>query len=190
MGDNKRFWLLTRHIIDLYSPPLKIADVAGGRHGHLNRCLTLVGFDVTTIDPIFDPRRPCRVGEKEWVDLQGIATKYHADMATDYDLIVGMHSDGATEELAYSALKRPTIIVPCCNHWDGRLVDPIRGRINETLRKCFEELGIPYEEGRLEITGQNRIYTTQPPTIEHLLPQTQPYQHSSGHYTTERSCHS
>jgi hypothetical protein len=39
-------------------------------------------------------------------------------MAGFYDLIVGLHPDGATREIVESAAYRPILLIPCCNEWD------------------------------------------------------------------------
>lgn len=149
MGDPSRFLKLLGHINGMYSPPMKVADVAGGR-GTLNEMLTLEGYDVVTIDPDLRFKNPCLVGVNACFD-------HH--MAIDYDLIVGMHPDGATEEIARAARYRPVILVPCCRIWEGvemRATRSIRG----TVEKFFGLNGIPFDKDYLDISGPNVVYST------------------------------
>jgi hypothetical protein len=60
------------------------------------------------------------------------------DMAMFYDLIIGLHPDGATRAVVEAALFRPVLLVPCCNEWDKtrklgakELVDDIVGYLTE-----------------------------------------------------------
>jgi len=50
--------------------------------------------------------------------VPGRACEYASQMADYYDLIVGLHPDEATREVVESAVYKPVLIVPCCNHWD------------------------------------------------------------------------
>jgi hypothetical protein len=84
-----------------------IADVAGGR-GMLTRILNKkCNYECEVVDP------------RGWV-LRGVPNRkqaYLPEMATYYDLIVGLHPDEALRAVAASALVRPTVLIPCCNFW-------------------------------------------------------------------------
>lgn len=133
MGDPRRF----RRFADLIErnfPPARfptVADVAGGK-GALQGELRRRGYDVTT----FDKRkgRKNRPGRMQycysyftrWAKPGGIARISFADdpaQATpgsgptkDFDLLVGMHPDGATDVIIDEAARRrvPFVICPCC----------------------------------------------------------------------------
>jgi len=59
------------------------------------------------------------VDPRGWV-LRGVpsrAEEYRADMASYYDVVIGLHPDNALREVVNSAQVRPVIVVPCCNFW-------------------------------------------------------------------------
>jgi hypothetical protein len=65
------------------------------------------------------------VDPRGWV-LRGVASRtddYRADMASYYDVVIGLHPDNALREVVNSAQVRPVVVVPCCNFWsqDTRL---------------------------------------------------------------------
>lgn len=107
-GDTRRFETLSDLVFKEFGRSVTyIADVAGGQ-GMLSRILNKK-YNYTS--EVIDPRG---------YTLKGISnrpTYYHHNLATYYDLIVGLHLDEAMREVALSALQVPTIIVPCCNFW-------------------------------------------------------------------------
>lgn len=108
-GSADRFEVLAAFIYERYGRGVRyIADVAGGQ-GLLSRILNKkYNYESTVIDP----------REYQLVGVGSVHGEYHADMAGMYDLIVGLHPDEATRDVAESAFIRPTIVVPCCNFWD------------------------------------------------------------------------
>jgi len=151
MGDETRFEVLTEYIFHNFPNVRKIADVAGGMFGHLNISLTKCGYDVTTIDP--------RFGYRDY-NCYGMGVPYHENMASAFDLIVGLHPDGATESIVYSANFKPIIIVPCCNHWEGERYGRYKRNIVLTIRNYLEENDIQFEEGKLLMSGANEYFRT------------------------------
>lgn len=149
MGDSYRSLALAEYVSRYYPPPLKVADVAGG-NGTLNDILTRRGYDVVTIDPNL---------RMKYSGLKGEAVEFTAEKAREYDLIVGLHPDKATEEIVYSAKFRPTIIVPCCRHWTGREMSPTRS-IRGTIEKYLGEHHISFVKERMPINGANIVYIT------------------------------
>ncbi|MCL2421166.1 MAG: SAM-dependent methyltransferase [Defluviitaleaceae bacterium] len=108
-GDEKRFEAIAEFIYQRFGKEIKyIADVGGGQ-GLLSRILSKkYNYEAEVIDP------------RGYV-LKGVASRqseYTADMAQFYDLIVGLHPDGATRDVVESAKQRPILLVPCCNEWD------------------------------------------------------------------------
>jgi len=108
-GDEKRFDVIAEFIYQRYGRNIKyIADVGGGQ-GLLSRILSKkYNYEAEVIDP------------RGYV-LKGVGSRqseYFSDMAKFYDLIVGLHPDGATREVVESAAQRPILLVPCCNEWD------------------------------------------------------------------------
>ena len=108
-GDERRFEIVANFIHNYYGSSIKhIADVAGGQ-GLLSRILNKkYNYESEVIDP------------RGYV-LKGIANRaceYAVDMAGYYDLIIGLHPDEAIRPVVESALLKPIVVVPCCNHWD------------------------------------------------------------------------
>lgn len=108
-GDEQRFEAVAAFIYERYGRTIRyIADVAGGQ-GLLSRILNKkYNYEAEVIDP----RGFTLTG------VPGRACAYTADMAGFYDLIVGLHPDEALRPVAESALVKPVLAVPCCNHWD------------------------------------------------------------------------
>ena len=111
-GDENRFEAVADFIHEYYGATVKyIADVAGGQ-GLLSRVLKKrYNYESEVIDP------------RGFV-LKGVsnrACEYSVEMASYYDLIVGLHPDEATKPVVHSALIKPILVVPCCNHWNEEI---------------------------------------------------------------------
>lgn len=107
-GDPTRFAVVADFVADRFSDARYVVDVAGGQ-GMLARLLTKKHqLECEVVDP------------RGWT-LKGVQhrqVEYTADLADFYDLVVGLHPDGALVEVVASAQTRPTLVVPCCNFWD------------------------------------------------------------------------
>jgi hypothetical protein len=132
-GDPARFGAVAHFIDDRYGSSVTfIADVAGGQ-GMLTRILRKQhNYDAEVVDP------------RGWA-LRGVPIRQEAftsELATFYDLVIGLHPDEALPAVVEAALHRPAIIVPCCNFFDrtrrlGRddLLEAIERRLtNERVR--------------------------------------------------------
>lgn len=120
MGDARRFDLFAKMVATQFPCYLErnIADVAGGK-GYLQAALRQIGFRHV----------------KSWDKRRGKAHRqafyryghFHWKLAPDYDLVVAMHPDEATDHVVmYSASRHiPAIICPCCikpdasTFWNG-----------------------------------------------------------------------
>lgn len=145
-GDEKRFEVLAKFIYDTYGSSIKyIADVAGGQ-GVLTRILTKkYHYESEVIDP------------RGWV-LKGIRNRkceFHEDMADYYDLIVGLHPDEATRPVAQSALKRPVIIIPCCNFWSKEKLG--RDELIKAIEDFYVQNNIIYKKIVFGFKGPKNI---------------------------------
>lgn len=106
MGDPRRFDLFSSLIRERFQNNLKVADVAGGK-GYLQLSLREKGFnDVVT----FDQRN---------VRVSGIDYRYqlfNSKIKDVYDILVGMHTDEASDWIIVEACRRriPFVICPCC----------------------------------------------------------------------------
>ena len=107
MGDRRRFDLLGKHIATHFpNKQIKIADVAGGK-GFLNLWLWEHGYiNVTTYDKRHKGRASRIIDYKYGLFKDG----------SQYDLLVGMHPDEATDVIIVEAVKNniPFVVVPCC----------------------------------------------------------------------------
>lgn len=108
MGDKRRFDLFAGKIAKHIGPDARIADVAGGK-GYLQAALYERGYrHVTT----WDKRRELARGRRRTKWGYFIWNK----APRDYDAVVGMHPDGATDHIIrYAAYRRvPFLVCPCC----------------------------------------------------------------------------
>jgi len=155
-GDDIRFEVLAEFIVERYGNTIKyIADVAGGQ-GLLTRYLRKkYNYDAEVIDP-------------RGYTLKGVPNKqtyYTSEMAQYYDLIVGLHPDEAIRPVVESALYKPTIIVPCCNHWDinnklgsKELVDSICNYLrNQSVKYEIVKLNFKGPKNIAVVTSFHRI---------------------------------
>lgn len=103
MADKRRFSLFARFLVEKFAAP-RIFDVAGGQ-GRLNQELTLLGRQVTTFDRKHK-HLPVAYAERIFTLEEPCAC----------DLVVGLHSDGATRVIIDYAVDHrvPFAIVPCC----------------------------------------------------------------------------
>lgn len=108
MGDKRRFNLLAEFIKARVPQSARIADVAAGK-GYLSLALKERGYNrITAFEP--EPRRCVIRG------LPLLARRFQMTDAAQFDVIVGMHPDGATEEIICGAGKydKEMFLVPCC----------------------------------------------------------------------------
>jgi hypothetical protein len=108
-GDPARFEAVARFVDAQYARSVAfVADVAGGQ-GMLTRILRKqYNYDAEVVDP------------RGWT-LRGVPVRqemFSSELATFYDLVIGLHPDEALPAVVEAALHRPAIIVPCCNFFD------------------------------------------------------------------------
>ena len=108
-GSEERFEEIARFVYDRFGNSIKyIADVARGQE-MLSRILSKkYNYDVEVIDP----------RHYQIVGVKNRECYYKSDMAGYYDLIIGLHPDGAIRDVVESAKTRQVLVVPCCNFWD------------------------------------------------------------------------
>jgi hypothetical protein len=158
-GDPRRFEVVADFVADRFSGRSRyVADVAGGK-GILTRLLSKKGgFECELIDP----RRTV---------LKGIAHRpetFEVEMADYYDLLVGLHPDGALRELGEAALVRPVVMIPCCNFWD----DQRRGQreLLEAIEGFYRAHSVRFERVVLDFKGPKNIGLVSEPSISHRVP--------------------
>jgi len=155
-GDDSRFEIVAGYVYDRFGKSVRhIADVAGGR-GLLSRILNKkYNYEAEVIDPrgyalLGVPIRQC---------------EYTPDMAPMYDLIIGLHPDGATRAVAESAMRRPVLLVPCCNEWDKTQKLGSRELVRAIV-DYLDGLGVPSETVTFNFKKPKNIGIVAGPTID------------------------
>lgn len=155
-GDETRFKVVANFIYDYFGNSIKyVADIAGGQ-GVLSRILNKkYNYECEVIDP----RHFVLVGVKHREML------YSSDMASYYDLIVGLHPDAATRPVVESALERPVVIIPCCNYWDkSRKLNTVA--IADEIEEYYRVNNVRYERLVLDMKYPNICIVSKPPIKE------------------------
>ncbi len=145
-GDPQRFEVVADFIAERYGNTIHaIADVAGGK-GILTRLLTK---KKNFACELIDPRRTVLKGIDHRPD------QFDPEMADYYDLLVGLHPDGALRELGEAALVRPAVIIPCCNFWDEQR----RGQYEllTAIEDYYRQHSIRFERIELDFKGPKNI---------------------------------
>lgn len=146
-GSIDRFEEVAEFIYNRFGNSIKyIADVAGGQ-GMLSRILNK---KYNYESEVIDPRHYQVVGVKNQEKF------YSHDMATFYDLIVGLHPDEAIREVIESSKYRPVLAIPCCNFWDRTKKLGTKEMIEE-ICKWLEENNIKYEIITFNFKGPKNI---------------------------------
>lgn len=157
MGDPRRFDLFARFIAArVPDRSVRIADVAAGK-GALSFALREHGF--RHIVP-FEPA-PRRGGQVQRLGMQ--VRDFTPELARGFDLLVGMHPDGATDCILEGAAREGigAIISPCCvrpNAWTywGSKVSHVQW--HEHLLSRSATRGLRLHETRLPMTGASTVF--------------------------------
>jgi hypothetical protein len=129
-GDPRRFEVVADFVAARFPETRTAVDVAGGQ-GMLARVLSKRH---NIVCDVIDPRGWLLTG------VSGRAMVYRADMASYYDVIVGLHPDDALREVVASAATRPVVVIPCCNFWDrSRRLG--RAGLLEAISASHKEIG-------------------------------------------------
>ena len=146
-GDERRFEIVADFVAETYGKSVDyIADVAGGQ-GLLAR---LLNKKYNYHAEVVDPRGHTLTG------VAGRACPYTADMAGYYDLVIGLHPDEAVRPVVESALRRPMLVVPCCNHWDSSQKLGAKELVASICR-WLEEQGVKYETVVFNFDGPKNV---------------------------------
>lgn len=152
-GDPRRFEVVADFVAKRFSRKAHyIADVAGGK-GILTRLLSKKkNFECDLIDP----RRTVLKG------IDHRSQKFDVDVADYYDLLVGLHPDGALRELGEAALIRPVVMIPCCNFWDNQR----RGQreLLEAIEDFYRKHSVRFERVVLDFKGPKNIAIVSEPS--------------------------
>lgn len=107
-GDPARFDVLADLIAERFGTSVRwVADVAGGQGMLARRLAKRHNYEAEVVDP------------RGWtlVGVPARAEEFRSDTADYYDLVVALHPDEALRETVLAALRKPAVIVPCCNFW-------------------------------------------------------------------------
>lgn len=142
MADKRRFDLFAEFLVQRFPEARRVFDVAGGM-GMLNESLTSRGRVCTT----FDLRH-------KHLDVPFAEREFTLAEPCEADLIVGMHSDGATRVIIEYAAKHglPFAVVPCCS--DNSM--PYKPWMRH-LEELGRSLGLATEEAVLPMEGRARV---------------------------------
>jgi hypothetical protein len=157
MGDSRRFNLFAKFIKDNFPPEKypKVADIAGGK-GYLQTALRSYGYNVTTFDKRKGRRnRPNR--------FQYQYRYFDRNIEEEFDLLVGMHPDEATDVIIAEAARRktPYAVVPCCVKPTVSNIE-FRNAYNYTnwikhLKNFAAKLNLTANEAYLRMTGKRLV---------------------------------
>lgn len=155
-GAPERFEVVADYVYQEFGNKIKyVADVAGGQ-GMLARIMRKkYNYEVEVIDS----RGWTLVGVKNRKEI------YTADMATFYDLIIGLHPDEATRAVAESAKFRPTILIPCCNCWDKTKRLGREALLSE-ISKYYDQQKISYKKVVFDFNSSKNVgLVSRPPSV-------------------------
>ena len=98
------------------------------------------------------------VDPRGW-SLRGVPVrqeKFNSDLATYYDLVIGLHPDEALPAVVEAAFVRPAVIVPCCNFFD-RTRRLGRDELLSAIERRLVDGRIPVERQTLDFEGPFNI---------------------------------
>jgi len=155
MGDSRRFVLFAKLISKHIPKTARIADVASGK-GALQAALRQLGYcNVTSWDKRKRNASPRRNYHYGYFDYK--------NTPREYDAIVAMHPDEATDHvILYSAKHQiPSIVCPCCAKPSATKYRYIGQNIEwqwlRHLRQIAYQSGLLVTETLLPMAGKNRV---------------------------------
>jgi hypothetical protein len=148
MADKRRFELFADFLTSQFPKSKRVFDVAGGQ-GALNEALGKRGVYCTT----FDLRH-------KHLDVPFAEREFKLDEPCSAELVVGMHSDGATRIIVEYAARHGLgfAIVPCCS--DNSM--PYKPWMRH-LTELAQSLGLEAREATLPMEGRARVIFGAPP---------------------------
>lgn len=144
-GDPNRFQVVADFVLTEFGKQTRyIADVAGGK-GILTRILNKKNLDCELIDP----------RQRSIKGIKHRQEPFLPEMTDYYDLLIGLHPDGALRELGEAALIRPVVMIPCCNFWDQYR----RGQkeLLMAIKNFYRDNYVQYQEIVLDFKGPKNI---------------------------------
>lgn len=153
MGDPRRFHMMAEAVAEIWPDQnIRYADIAAGK-GYLRSALYQLGYQ----NGICFDKRPNKAGRKHYQYRY-----FDRHVRNEFDLLLGMHPDEATDIIITEAARRqiPFVIVPCCAYptvstfWGSQR--DYKGWMHHIA--CYaERLGFDLKEQHLRISGRNTM---------------------------------
>jgi hypothetical protein len=165
-GSNKmkkfRFQLLHEWLIK-ETKPCRVADIGGGK-GLLSYLLRCSGWDASVIDPVYQelPWKYKNIHTKKRViipkdvKVPRLSQNFEPEMASDYDILLGLHAHGCNIKIIDACAQYNTgfVLLPCCV-----IDEPIYPRRGGTwiglLTDYAQREGFDVRPFRLAFSGQS-----------------------------------
>lgn len=146
-GDPQRFEVVAEFVSKTFGNSIKtIADVAGGK-GMLTRILRKkYNYDAEVVDP----RGYALVG------VPSREENFDVNLASFYDLVIGLHPDEATRPVVEASLVTNTLVIPCCNFWD-QAKKLGRDALLREISAYYKEHKVKYEIITFDFEGPKNI---------------------------------
>jgi hypothetical protein len=167
-----RFQLLHRWLTERF-PPCRVADIGGGK-GLLAYLLQQSGWQATVIDPVPqllpDKYKDIVTGRQVKIPATARVPRrnlpFTPDMATDFDLLIGLHAHGCNGLVIDTAVRYGCgfVLLPCCVI-DEPFTPPPGVDWLESLAAYAVQLGHTVAPFQLNFKGQN-IGLCVPPSPE------------------------
>ncbi len=104
------------------------------------------------------------VDPRGWV-LKGVPSRqeeFKPELAFYYDLVIGLHPDEATRQVAEAALHRPAIVIPCCNFWSEEKMGQFE--LIAAIEEFYTAHGVRFERVEFGFKGPKNIgLVSEPP---------------------------
>ncbi len=164
-----RFQLLQEWLTSRYRPS-KVLDVGGGK-GLLSLLLIHQGWQATVVDPVnevylhkykdLNTERRMLLKNEEIIKVPRIMGVFEEKLATDFDLLIGLHAHGSNLQIINACKKydKDFLLLPCCVI-DEPLVKVANINWLESLVDYAKNLEFEVKRDVLNFKGQNvLIYT-------------------------------
>jgi hypothetical protein len=166
LGDNSRFIVFAEFIERNWPNVRTIADIGGGS-GLLSLELSKRGYEPTVFEPSrtntrASMRHAARRREISLSGSQKVArsrlvvrnTRFCRSILSEYDLLIGLHPDEATEIIIRVAIEmgKPFAVVPCC-------VMPLNGRcmLENDWMRYLQDIDKDIRSAMLDCSGKNTV---------------------------------
>lgn len=169
LNNKFRFQLLQQWLTTKYKPA-SVLEVGGGK-GLLSYLLNKNGWRASVVDPVITDfltkYKDLETGKRILLSIGGVENLpriigvFKAEMARDFDLLIGLHAHGSNLQIINAARKyeKDFLLLPCCVI-DEPLVKKPNIKWLESLVEYAQDKGFDVKKDVLNFKGQNvLIYT-------------------------------